>query len=324
MRMSFIGDKMAKKIPVVLFLIMIFSVSVTSEEKPFQPTLQKGIEGIFIQVNRTTIDRRTMKSKTIPLTPGELATWINNGKFDDTEAIKKIMDTHGIEWNKDNLEGILKSLLKLSYRVINQIWSDIIDKLKNCDEFGKAHNGKVKKEFEKYIKKRKQIIEFKWLSLALGESNSKKRKIHLSKDAFFYSLFEFFANKHPEVHGAENLHIKDYDDPASNRTLYMLRAILGHEMLHAFTDIYKEGQKGKLYLVTKKGLIEYAPATKLSKLLLEITGLDSQYITLFFDSGNTFWLGTNRGVFKQENNGSWTQFTTSDGLSSNKVYFASL
>ncbi|MCP4152718.1 MAG: hypothetical protein GY757_33605 [bacterium] len=114
--------------------------------------------------------------------------------------------------------------------------------MKNCDEFSKAHNGKVKKEFEKYIKKRKrkQIIEFKWLSLALGESNSKKRKIHLSKDAFFYSLFEFVANKHPEVHGAENLHIKDYDDPSSNRTMYMLRAILGHEMLHAFTDIYKD------------------------------------------------------------------------------------
>ena len=79
------------------------------------------------------------------------------------------------------------------------------------------------------------------------------------------------------------------------------------------------GRNGKLVLFTETRLFEYDPVGKSTNLLLEVSGSGGVCAALCFDAEGMPWLATTNGLYRRDPNGTWTHWTTADGLVSNYI-----
>jgi ligand-binding sensor domain-containing protein len=79
------------------------------------------------------------------------------------------------------------------------------------------------------------------------------------------------------------------------------------------------GRNGKLVLFTDTRLFEYDPVSKNTNLLLEVSGSWVSCAAVCFDAEGLPWLATDQGLYRRDPGGTWTHWTTADGLVSNYI-----
>ena len=147
--------------------------------------------------------------------------------------IDKIFNKYGISGNVSEQKLLNDSLLKLGMKA----WRDNVQELlDNCDALKQSNDGKAYAEFQENIENSNWPLVFtnqfhKSDSYAQNESTSEMQIIKFPMEQL-EEIVDYIAGK--MKNNPSDIDISDYKKKLPDFSSY-----LGHEMMHAFTDIFK-------------------------------------------------------------------------------------